>query len=445
MVPAHPDRPGPQRRQLSGLEQVSGPSTSRLAASALPPTRRRAGGRPPPSPSGPSSRRSSSRKARAWPTTGPGRSPRRAMTSLPSRSGRMAASSSCGGSSAMRASSSSMRWARARALAALRVVQSQRVSSLSCVEQRAGVADVAADGAVGPAHLVGVEAQVELDQAAHRLDVLGRSSAGPASGRGSSGRRPPRGGGTDTAPRARTSGSWACRRRGTGRPGAGCRSGEVFSTTAMVWARTSLWRWIGSCSRARAGSSGRNSSARPVRTRNHSPSPGCSTTISLSSSSRIRSSETMSSRARSRIDGVDQLGVGDQAVAGDEPGGPHHAQRVVGEGLLGRQRGPQPARRPGRPTPSNGSIRSRSGRDRAMALTVKSRRDRSASIGVGEHDVGLAGVGVVGLGPVGGDLERRRTVLALQRRWCRTACPGSTPRRPSRPRWPRSRRGGRRW
>ena len=28
------------------------------------------------------------------------------------------------------------------------------------------------------------------------------------------------------------------------------RSGEVFSTTAMVWARTSLWRWMGSCSSA---------------------------------------------------------------------------------------------------------------------------------------------------------------------------------------------------
>ncbi len=39
-----------------------------------------------------------------------------------------------------------------------------------------------------------------------------------------------------------------------------------------------------------------------------------------------------------------------------------------------------------------------------MALTVKSRRERSASIESLKSDVGLAGVGRVGLGPVGGDL-----------------------------------------
>src|SRR5664280_3650263 len=75
------------------------------------------------------------------------------------------------------------------------------------------------------------------------------------------------------------------------------RSGPVLSTTARVWASTSLCRWIGSCSRARPGSSGRNSSARPVRTTNHRATEGTGTVTILSSSSRSRSAETMASRA----------------------------------------------------------------------------------------------------------------------------------------------------
>ena len=60
-----------------------------------------------------------------------------------------------------------------------------------------------------------------------------------------------------------------------------------------------------------------------------------------------------------------------------------------------------------------------------MALTVKSRRERSASTASENCTCGLAGVRVVGLGPVGRDLEvpRRRSGS----RWCRTARPGSTP------------------
>jgi hypothetical protein len=40
--------------------------------------------------------------------------------------------------------------------------------------------------------------------------------------------------------------------------------GDVLAVTAMVCVSTSLWRWMGSCSTRMAGSSGRNSSARPV-------------------------------------------------------------------------------------------------------------------------------------------------------------------------------------
>ena len=61
----------------------------------------------------------------------PGPTPSSAMTRLPSRSGRIASSSSRSRSSTMRRSSSSIRRPSARALAALRVVQSQRVSSFS--------------------------------------------------------------------------------------------------------------------------------------------------------------------------------------------------------------------------------------------------------------------------------------------------------------------------
>ena len=92
------------------------------------------------------------------------RSPSWSMTWVPSRSGRMASSSSCSRSSAMRASSSSIRRPSARALPALRVVQSQRVSSLSRSRSGPGVAHVAAHRPVGPPQPVGVEAEVQLDQ-----------------------------------------------------------------------------------------------------------------------------------------------------------------------------------------------------------------------------------------------------------------------------------------
>ena len=68
---------------------------------------------------------------------------------------------------------------RARARAALRVVQSRPGQLVEPVEQRPGVAHVAAHGPVGPAQPVGVEAQVELDQPGDDLDVLVAGSAAP--------------------------------------------------------------------------------------------------------------------------------------------------------------------------------------------------------------------------------------------------------------------------
>ena len=342
----------------------------------------------------------------------------------------------------MRASSSSMRRARARALAGVAGGAVAPGQLVELVEQGAGVADVAAHGAVGPAQPVGVEPQVQLDQLGDHLDVVVRVAQGlhPVAGHA----------GPDHLVVVERHAAVGRRTRVLGLPTSwnraasrSSRSGPVLSTTAMVWASTSLWRWIGSCSRARPGSSGRNSSASPVSTRNHSAADGTGDHQSLSSSSRIRSADTIASRSCVGAHRVDQRRVGRQVVAGDEAGRPQHPQRVVGEGHLGGERRAQPAggqvgraRRTGRSAPARAGAR-------AMALTVKSRRDRSASMAVGELDVGLAGVGVVGLGPVGGDLvDLRRRVGS---RWCRTACPGSRPRRPSRRPAPRCRRAGRRW
>ena len=210
-------------------------------------------------------------------------------------------------------------------------------------------------------------------------------------------------------------------------------SGRVLATTAIVWASTSLWRWIGSCSTRMAGSSGSTTSAMPVSTRNHRPALGSSTTSSLPSSSRTRSADTISSRSTSCRDRGDQVVVGRQAVAGEEPGRPQHPQRVVGEGHLGRQRRAQHAGGQvghaaervdelGHLALGAGDAQ-RHGVDREVA-------PRQVGLDlVGEGHVRLAGVGGVGLGPVGGDLEDR--VALLQARRCRTGRPGPTPRRPS--------------
>ena len=97
----------------------------------------------------------------------------------------------------------------------------------------------------------------------------------------------------------------------------------------------------------------------------------------------------MSSRARSAGDGLDQLGLGHEAVAGDEPGRPHHAQRVVGEGLLRGQRGPQP---PGGevvdPVEGIDQLEVREGQGHGVDGEVAP--GQVGLDGVGEDDLGLA-------------------------------------------------------
>ena len=113
----------------------------------------------------------------------------------------------------------------------------------------------------------------------------------------------------------------------------------------------------------------------------------------------------------------DERGIGREPVAGDEPGGPQHAQRVVGEGLLGRERRAQPAVHE-----QVGHAVEGIDERRRVAVGVGEQLERHGVDGevaagevgldgVGEDDLGLAGVRRVGLGPVGGDLEHAAVAL----------------------------------
>ena len=101
---------------------------------------------------------------------------------------------------------------------------------------------------------------------------------------------------------------------------------------------------------------------------------------------------------------LDDRRVDREAELGGEPGGPHHPQRVVGEGVL------RPARRAQHPV--------REVDDAAVRVLELAARQphrhrvdgevaaaEVAGEGVAEVDVRLAGVGVVGLGAVRRDLD----------------------------------------
>ena len=118
----------------------------------------------------------------------------------------------------------------------------------------------------------------------------------------------------------------------------------------------------------------------------------------------MRSADTIASRWCMDRTAATSLGVGHEVVAGDEAGGPQHAQRVVAEALLRRQRRAQPlGRQIGGPTERVDQHwlgeAERHGVDREVA-------PRQVGLDVvGEHHVGLAALLGVRLGPVRGDLE----------------------------------------
>ena len=119
-------------------------------------------------------------------------------------------------------------------------------------------------------------------------------------------------------------------------------------------------------------------------------------TISLSSSSRMRSADTISRRGPRSRTAATSSGTGVEAVAGDEPGRAQHAQRVVVEADLRRQRRPQRRRgEVGRPAERVDQLgagvdpRSPGRSSSAIAFTVKSRRLRSVSMSSANVTCGL--------------------------------------------------------
>ena len=101
--------------------------------------------------------------------------------------------------------------------------------------------------------------------------------------------------------------------------------------------------------------------------------------------------------------GHDHVGLGHQVVTGEKAGCSQHAQRVVGERLLGPQRRAQPVGSqvvdaPERVDQARVRERQRHGVDGEVAA------GQVFLDGVGKYHVGLARVGAVGLAPVGRDL-----------------------------------------
>ena len=225
-----------------------------------------------------------------------------------------------------------------------------------------------------------------------------------------------------------------------GRAPSSTAGGRTFSTTAIVWLSTSLWRWIGSCSSRRAGSSGRKCSARPVSTQNHRPAAGWSSTISLSSSSRIRSADTISQPSGAGHDGGYQAGLRFEAEAGDEAGGAQHAQRVVAEADLRGERGAQDAvgqvERPAVGIDQHRMAVGRAGQLEGDGVDREVAPSEIVVDRVGERHLRLARVVDVDVGAKRRDLERSFGAVAARRVWprsCRSARPAPRSRWPSRP------------
>ena len=159
----------------------------------------------------------------------------------------------------------------------------QQVQSL---QQVAGVADVAAHRGVGPAQLVGVEPQVQLDQLGDRRWSSPCRTSAPSCGPWSAATPPSRGGGRSRCRRRGSGACRACRCRAAAPPAAGrgrepglasswrSSSAIAFSMTARVCSQTSLWRCCGSTQARRASSSGSTQGARSASVSSTSPRRG---------------------------------------------------------------------------------------------------------------------------------------------------------------------------
>ncbi len=122
------------------------------------------------------------------------------------------------------------------------------------------------------------------------------------------------------------------------------------------------------------------------------------------SSSRIRSAETIASRSAWAV-----IAATTSSATSKPSWAAKRAARIIRSGSSMNESCAVPGVRmmPAARSawPSNRSTKARSGSRMAIALMVKSRRTRSLLEGVAEVDLRLAGLRVVLLGPVGGDLH----------------------------------------
>ena len=219
------------------------------------------------------------------------------------------------------------------------------------------------------------------------------------------------------------------------------RFGDVLSTTASVWASTSLCRWIGSCSRREAGQLGEEfvGQARahdePER---HRGDIDHHDLVQLVADALGRDDGQPAvhalHRGRERRVGLEREAAEKRAARSMRSGS--SPKEISGSsGVRSR-----PAARS--PSPSKGSTSSMSGRREGERVDGEVATRQVDFEVVAEGHLGLARVGHVDLGPVGRDL----VVLAALRaaRWCRTAPPASTRRPPSPAPVARSPRAGRR-
>ena len=246
------------------------------------------------------------------------------------------------------------------------------------VELVAGVADVAAYGGVGPLpRPVAVEAQVQLDQLGDRVDlVLGELQ-----------RLHPLAGQLGADHVVVVEGDHAVVAEPAGARLAdvvhqGGEAGDEVGAAAAAGPRgRSTARARSGCARRRPCGGGARrapapgpaaraarASARPVSTSRRRPRTGSGASTSLTSSSRTRSAETIVIRSAIAVIAVDHLRGDGEAQLGGEPGGAHHPQRVVGEGVLGA---------PGRPQHPVGEVDHAA--ERVLELLVRAARAPSSS------------------------------------------------------------------
>ena len=151
-----------------------------------------------------------------------------------------------------------------------------------------------------------------------------------------------------------------------------------------------------------------------MRARNHSPLDGSATTSSFDSSSRMRSALTISSRCACSSTDATSSGDGLEAEAGDEARGAEHAQRVVEERDLRRERRAESLRREV-DDPAVGIDELGLGQPERHRVHGEVATGEIGLDVVAERDLGLAALGPVDLGAEGGDLHPHAAPLAADR------------------------------